>query len=83
MKGSNVLRMEELQRMTMSGLADLQTSRSEPLNAQMKNILGNRRLTVREVAEEVEISIGFIPHYFNGLFRNTSGLSKICAETLH
>jgi hypothetical protein len=33
-------------------------SGSEPLIVQMKNIHGNRRMTVREVAEEVEISIG-------------------------
>jgi hypothetical protein len=50
--------MEELQRMTMSGLADLQNLKSELLISQVKYIIrGNRLVTVREVAE-VGISIG-------------------------
>jgi AraC-like DNA-binding protein len=37
----------------------LSTSRSEPLIAQVKNIIrGNRRLTIRKVAKEVGISTG-------------------------
>jgi hypothetical protein len=47
MNGSNILKMEELQQMIISGLA----ARSEPLIAHVKNIHGNLRLTVREVEE--------------------------------
>jgi hypothetical protein len=44
--------MEELQRMAMSGPADLQTLRSELLISQVKYIIrGNRVLTIRDVEE--------------------------------
>jgi hypothetical protein len=57
--GSNVLKMEERQRMTDERSGRPSTWRSEPLIVQVKNIIrGNRRMTVREAAEEVGIYIG-------------------------
>jgi hypothetical protein len=49
------------------------TSRSEPLIAQVKNIVrGNRRLTVREVSEDVRVPL-VNATLLNGRFRNASG----------
>jgi hypothetical protein len=51
--------MVELQRMMISGMADLQLQDPNLLCAPVKHIIrGNRRLAVREVAKEAGISTG-------------------------
>jgi hypothetical protein len=50
--------MKELEQMTMTGLADLQPKIRTSDSLGEKYFHGNRRLTVREVAEEVGISFG-------------------------
>jgi hypothetical protein len=57
------------------------TSRSQPLIAQVKNIICENQLTLKSCRRGWNTH-WFMPHNFNGRFRNASGLGNIWAKTL-
>jgi hypothetical protein len=74
---SNVLKMEELQCMMMSSLADFQLQGPNLWLSRWKNTVhGNYQLTVREVAEEVGISTGSC----HTILMEDSGMHQVSAK---
>jgi hypothetical protein len=80
--GSNVLKIQELQRMTMSGLASLN------FKVQTSDCTGEKRYMWKSLIDCPRSCRrgwnihGFMLYNFNKRFRNALGLSKICAKAL-
>ena len=59
MSGLSVLKRAECQSVKIPGLDDLPHQQTMTMSTEFVLIHGNRHLTVREVADEVGISIGY------------------------
>ena len=69
MSGLSILKRAECQSVKIPGLDDLPHQQRRPCRETSCCDLWNRRLTVREVADEVGISIGFCHQIFTEKFQ--------------